>query len=53
MQIFLLWRSAVISSDQQRTPSFSNRLLPPYIGLSDEESQTCREVFQTHFQDIP
>ena len=36
-----------------RDPSFSNRLLPPYIGLSEEESQTCREVFQTHFQDIP
>ena len=36
-----------------RDPSFSNRLLPPYIGLSEEESQTCREVFQTHILDIP
>ena len=36
-----------------RDADFSNRLLPPYIGLSEDESQTCREIFQAHFQDIP
>jgi len=35
-----------------RDPAFSNRLLPPYIGLSDEESRRCREVFEEHFADI-
>lgn len=29
-----------------RHPEFSNRLLPPYIGLSDEESRVCRAVYQ-------
>ena len=36
-----------------RDPGFSIRLLPPYLGLSEAESQTCREIFETHFQDIP
>lgn len=36
-----------------RDPEFSNRMLPPYIGLSDEESHVCREVFEKHFSHIP
>ena len=36
-----------------RDSRFSNRLLPPYIGLTEAESQTCLENLQTHFQDIP
>jgi len=36
-----------------RDSRFSNRLLPPYIGLTEAESQTCLEILQTHFQDIP
>ena len=36
-----------------RNPNFSNRLLPPYIGLSDDESGLCREIFEEHFTDIP
>jgi len=35
-----------------RDPSFSNRLLPPYLGLSEEESRVCREVFETHYQGV-
>ena len=36
-----------------RDPEFSNRMLPPYIGLSDEESRVCREVFEKRFSRIP
>ena len=36
-----------------RTPEFSNRLRPPYLGLSDEESRICREVFEREFSDVP
>ena len=36
-----------------RHPEFSNRILPPYIGLSDEETRICRELFEEHFKDIP
>lgn len=32
-------------------PEFSNRVLPPYIGLTDEESQTCREIFESKYRD--
>ena len=35
-----------------RNPKFSNRLLPPYLGLSNEESRVCREVFDKHYKDI-
>ena len=35
-----------------RTPEFSNRLLPPYIGLSEEESTKSREVFEKEFSGI-
>ena len=31
---------------------FSNRMLPPYLGLSEEESGVCREIFETEFKDI-
>ena len=34
-------------------PSFSNRLLPPYLGLSEEESVAVREVYDEHFASIP
>lgn len=36
-----------------RNPKFSTRMLPPYIGMSDEDLRICREVFETHFQQIP
>ncbi len=32
-----------------RDPSISNRLLPPYIGLSEEESRVNREAFDAHY----
>ena len=35
-----------------RHPEFSNRLLPPYIGLNDEESQVCRSVFEERFSHV-
>lgn len=35
-----------------RNPGFSNRLLPPYIGLSEAESRTCREAFERYYQDM-
>ena len=35
-----------------RNPQFSNRLLPPYLGLSDEESRICRKVFEEHFHHV-
>ena len=34
-------------------PSFSNRLLPPYLGLSEEESAAVRQVYDEHFASIP
>lgn len=34
-------------------PRFSNRILPPYRGLTEEESQTCREIYEKHYKDIP
>ena len=35
-----------------RHPEFSNRLRPPYIGLSEEESRVCRKVFEERFSHI-
>ena len=35
-----------------KNPRFSNRLLPPYIGLSQEESRICRELFEADYQHI-
>lgn len=35
-----------------RKPHFSNRLQPPYIGLSEEEFRVCREVFEAQFRHI-
>jgi dihydrodipicolinate synthase/N-acetylneuraminate lyase len=35
-----------------RKPDFSNRMLPPYLGLSEEESLQCRKVFDEHYRDI-
>ena len=31
-----------------RTPTFPNRLLPPYRGLSEEESRQCRAAFEPY-----
>ena len=36
-----------------RDSSFSPCLLPPYIGMSEEEARICREVFERDFADIP
>ena len=36
-----------------RNPAFSNRLLPPYQGLTAEESAACRAVFEQRFAEIP
>jgi dihydrodipicolinate synthase/N-acetylneuraminate lyase len=36
-----------------RNPRFSNRVLPPYIGLSREESDACRRQFEKHYAQIP
>ena len=35
-----------------RDPGFSNRLLPPYLGLSEEESIICRRIFDEHYREI-
>ena len=32
-----------------RNPKFSNRMLPPYLGLSAEESAICRQQFEKHY----
>ena len=34
-------------------PRFSNRVLPPYRGLTEEESRICREIYETHYRDVP
>ena len=36
-----------------RFPEFSNRLLPPYIGHSEEESRICRQVDKEKFSHVP
>jgi dihydrodipicolinate synthase/N-acetylneuraminate lyase len=36
-----------------RNPWFSNRMLPPYIGFSEEESRKCREVFEQKYAQVP
>ena len=33
-------------------PDFSNRILPPYIGLSEEESRICREEYERCWQHV-
>jgi dihydrodipicolinate synthase/N-acetylneuraminate lyase len=35
-----------------RNPKFSNRVLPPYLGLTAAESATCRELFERHYQHL-
>lgn len=35
-----------------RNPKFSNRLLPPYVGPSEEESAVCRQQFEKHYAKI-
>jgi len=35
-----------------RNPNFSNRMLPPYIGLSEEESTRCRELFESEYASV-
>jgi dihydrodipicolinate synthase/N-acetylneuraminate lyase len=35
-----------------RDQRFSNRVLPPYIGLSAEESAVCRQVFEKHYREV-
>jgi len=35
-----------------RDPEFSNQLLPPYLGLDEEESRVCREVFDRLYRDL-
>jgi dihydrodipicolinate synthase/N-acetylneuraminate lyase len=32
-----------------KNPQFSNRLLPPYVGLTEEESTICRKQFEKHY----
>lgn len=35
-----------------RNPEFSNRLLPPYVGLTEEESRICRKQFNEHYAHV-
>jgi dihydrodipicolinate synthase/N-acetylneuraminate lyase len=35
-----------------RDPQFPPRLLPPYLGMSDEELRSCRETFESEFSDL-
>ena len=35
-----------------RNPRFSNRVLPPYLGLTEEESAVCRKQFEKHYAQI-
>ena len=35
-----------------KNPKFSNRLLPPYVGLTDEESAICRTQFEKNYADV-
>ena len=36
-----------------RDRSFPFRVLPPYIGATDEEARLCREVFESKYKDVP
>jgi hypothetical protein len=36
-----------------RDSRFPTRMLPPYLGLNDEELRICREVFKAEFGQIP
>jgi dihydrodipicolinate synthase/N-acetylneuraminate lyase len=33
-------------------PQFSNRMLPPYLGLTEQESQQCKKVLESQLQNI-
>ena len=33
-----------------RNPEFPKRLLPPYLGLTDEQSRQCRTIYETNYQ---
>ncbi len=35
-----------------KNPRFSNRVLPPYVGLSDEEFAVCARQFATHYAHV-
>ncbi len=35
-----------------RNPQFSNRMLPPYLGLTEEESAICRRQFEKHYAQV-
>jgi dihydrodipicolinate synthase/N-acetylneuraminate lyase len=35
-----------------RDPMFSNRVLPPYLGLSEDESLECRRIFDECYRNI-
>ncbi len=35
-----------------RDPEFSYRILPPYIGMSEDDARICREIFDKHYRDI-
>lgn len=36
-----------------KSPQFSSRVLPPYVGFSDEELAICRQQFERHYAQIP
>ena len=36
-----------------RDPTFPIRLLPPYLGMNEAESQRCREVYEAKYRHIP
>ena len=36
-----------------KDPEFSNRILPPCVGLSEKESRICRDIYKSRFADIP
>lgn len=35
-----------------KNPRFSNRLLPPYVGLTEAESAVCRQQFEEHYAGV-
>lgn len=35
-----------------RNPRFSNRVLPPYRGLTEEESAVCRKQYEKHYAKV-
>ncbi len=36
-----------------RDESFPYRMLPPYIGASEEEARSCRKMFESKYKEIP